>query len=359
MESVAALTAGIAHNLNNTLAAVMMALDLVGPGLAESQRWIAGALEDSVRRGIDAVRQMLWIAAVRDGEALTYQPLHLLRDVHKLLREGLPPAIEVVTDHPPEVCLVHGDPSLLHQILLALCLEAYSRLPLGGTLTLRASNSAVAESDAVQWPGAHPGDHLRVEVESRGARPLRAPASAPAVPELPATLRAALAREGGFFAARQLDAQTSSLNVYLPAAGAETGPPVPPETTPAAVEPRPGEGRAVLVVEPDPLLRRALAAVLDRHGYRVLAAEDGAQGLAELLRGEEPVAAVLFAAQSVLRDGAGVLRAIGLLRTGTRILLTGDPAALAAVAAPGEGTATLASPFTAAEMLRALAGREA
>jgi CheY-like chemotaxis protein len=362
LESIATLTAGVAHDLMNTLASVHMGLDLLRPGTPESERWIVSALEENVRRGMEALRQIQWLAACTEGEPLIYQPVHLLKEVQKLMHRDFPP-LEVVTDYPEEVCLLSGDPLLLRQLLIALCLHARSRLPLGGSLTLRARSVVLDETYAAQRSGALLGTHLRIDVESRLVRPLagvRAPGDGGG--EFPPALLAALDRQGGFFEVGPPDApdatgaQTASLRAYLPAAVLAPG------SAPGVVATSPedrGRGERVLVVEPQPTLRALLAAALERSGYRSLAAADGAGGLALLAAAEPPVAVALCAAETVLREGTGVLRAFGTIRSGVPVLVTGPPAALAGLVIPPLGDpagriAALPAPFTAAELAHAL-----
>lgn len=352
LESIATLTAGVAHDLMNTLASVHMGLDLLGPSIRESERWIVGALEENVRHGMDALRQIQWLAAGQEGEPLIYQPVHLIKEVQKLMRREFPP-IDVVTDYPAEVCLLSGEPLLLRQLLIALCLQARSRLPLGGSLTLRARSVALDETYAAQRPGARLGTHLQVDVESRSAHPLAAaPAPGDGGAECPPALLAALERQGGLFEVLPIDAHTVSLRVYLPAAVLAPG------SAAAVVETCAddrGHGEPVLIVEPHPTLRALLVAAVERSGYRSLAAADGADGLALLARAEPPVAVALCAAETLLREGTGVLRALGTIRSGVPVLVTGPPSALAGIPAIVDSrVAILPGPFTAAELAHAL-----
>ena len=159
---------------------------------------------------------------------------HPIREIKRLADEALR-QLDRTFD---EMYSAIGRPSipperlLKGQLLIALCLQARSRLPLGGALTLRARSVVFDEAYAAQRSGARLGTHLQVDVESRAARPL-APASVPADGggECPPALLAALERQGGFFAARQIDADTVSLRICLPAAAlTEAGAAAPVET---------------------------------------------------------------------------------------------------------------------------------
>jgi CheY-like chemotaxis protein len=371
VESLSALAAGITHDLANTFASVNMALDLLAPGVREKDRWILSSLETSVHRGMEAVRQILFLASAREEEPLIYQAVHLMRDVQKLLRDALPPAIALASEHLDEVCLVRGEPLVLRQLLLTLGLQAASDLPLGGELTLRAASATLDTVYCAQQPCARQGLHLRVDVESRGTASLAGaePRSQPAAP--PPALLAALDREGGFLEARRPDARTMVTSVFLPGLPPAEPAGAPADGAPCGVAPcgvapcgvapcgvapcDQGRGEAVLVVEPHSTLREALTAVLDRHGWRALATADAAQGLARLAQSAGPFGAVLFAARSLLRDGCGALRAASLLCPAATILVTGDRLTLSAIPQPGAPVSTLESPFTAAQLLQALA----
>ncbi len=60
MESIGTLAGGIAHDLNNVLAPIMMAIDYLKMDLSPTERAdLLGTLERSVQRGADLVRQVL------------------------------------------------------------------------------------------------------------------------------------------------------------------------------------------------------------------------------------------------------------------------------------------------------------
>jgi len=351
LETVSALAVGITHELTNTFASVNMALDLLGAGARECDRWIVSSLDASVRRGMEALRQLLWLASAKEKELLVYQAVHLIRDVQKLLREALPPTITLTSEHPEDVCLVHGEPLVLYQLLLTLSRQAAAELALGGSLILRARTTACDEIDVAQNPPARRGPYLQVDVESRQTPSLEAVSARrdePVGP--PQELLEALGRDGGFLSVRRLDARTTSVSIFLPAA---------PRIT-ASVGPgvddggERGHGETILVVEPHATLRGVLVGVLATNGYRTVAVEEAAEGLARLAHAAEPVAMALLAARSVLHEGTGVLRAMQRLHENLPILVTGDPSALAAIPAFGPPVATLESPFTTAGLFQAL-----
>jgi signal transduction histidine kinase len=203
LQCIAALTAGVAHGLNNHLASLVMLLDVLEPGLASDQAPLAVALRESVKRSIHAIRQLESLAKRGEDEALLYQPLYVVKGIVSLLREGFAPEVAGIVDELTETCLVEGNPTLLHQLVLALSLDALAALPAGGELVLR--TSSVSPKDGSGEPA---GIHLRVDIESFPARPASPP---------PYELLAAFADSGGWISEHR-EGDRRGVSLHLPAA---------------------------------------------------------------------------------------------------------------------------------------------
>jgi signal transduction histidine kinase len=222
LQCIAALTAGVAHGLNNHLASLVMLLDVLEPGLATDQAPLATALRESVKRSIQAIRQLESLAKRGEDEPLLYQPLYVVKGIVHLLREGFAPEVAAIVDELAETCLVEGNPALLHQLVLAFSLDALAALPEGGELVLRTvSDDESGEGDA----GGPAGLHLRVDVLSSPGRPSATKTGAAP----PAELLAALAAEGGWISEPPGD-DRRGVSVHLPAVPtrASRTKPVPP-----------------------------------------------------------------------------------------------------------------------------------
>ncbi len=200
VESLAALAAGIAHDLNNVLASGLMAIELLAGGPAESpSARLLGALEESVRRAAGLVRQLLWFARGAEEAGAPYQPKHLVTELQKLVAALLPRGSEIETYYPPDLHLLSADPHEVYQLLLGLLRAAWTALPAaGGVLTLAARNARADEAPA-EAAGA-----AQVVFEVRPAPPAGPPEA----------LSALLATLGGTAAPPQ---PGGGLRVYLPA----------------------------------------------------------------------------------------------------------------------------------------------
>ena len=96
MESIGTLAGGIAHDLNNVLSPILMAIDMLQLKATDeaSKKWL-DVLRTNAERGGDMVRQVLSFARGVEGERVALQPKHLIKEIVKILRETLPKSIEI------------------------------------------------------------------------------------------------------------------------------------------------------------------------------------------------------------------------------------------------------------------------
>jgi CheY-like chemotaxis protein len=336
--ALAAIAGGLAHELNNLLSSVIMMVDLLrGSCTLERDQTLLTAMEESARRGVHLVRQMHWLASgVEDGCTL-FQPRHLLLDVLKMATASVPAAVAVAGDFPADLWLLRGDPVRFYRACLDLCLEARDRLTHGGELALKAWNTELDEVAATQRPGLAAGPHLALELARDGAETDS--------PPLAASLFAGF---GGVAEALPRAGGGQVFRVLLPAVRP------PAEETLTGGESQDGRGELVLVVETDDAVREALTGVLERHGYRHLAAADGAEAVALFAQRAEETAALVVGADLRFLEGPAVLRAVRRLRAGVPAVATGTPRELAAWPAGPAPWIPLAKPFGADALLAAL-----
>ena len=156
LESLAALAGGISHELSNLAASVLMSAQVFeGSCQDEASRQVLASLDELARRLQHAGRQLHWLARGVAGEPTVFQPQYLLADIQKLARVAFPPSVTVITRYPPDLWPLAGEPLLVFQLLLALCLEARDYLPTGGTLVLAARNEQSGENGDVSQSGEH------------------------------------------------------------------------------------------------------------------------------------------------------------------------------------------------------------
>ncbi|MBV9385516.1 MAG: GAF domain-containing protein, partial [Chroococcidiopsidaceae cyanobacterium CP_BM_ER_R8_30] len=142
MESIGTLAGGIAHDLNNVLTPIIASAQLLlSNQLNEQKRQrLLTTIETSAKRGAALVKQVLSFSRGIEGKFSILQLSHLISEIRQIVKETFPKAIEFTMLLPPELWVVSGDATQLHQVFMNLCVNARDAMPYGGTLEIRAEN---------------------------------------------------------------------------------------------------------------------------------------------------------------------------------------------------------------------------
>lgn len=320
-EAVGALASGMAHDLNNALAPVLMGSQILARTAAtEETRRVLGLMEAGTRRGVDMVRQVLFFARGGPGERRPISLEPLAREMEKLARTTFPRNIAVTLHAPAGLWPVLGNPTELHQVLLNLCVNARDAMPGGGSLDLSLENLTLDSDEAATLRGGRPGDFVCLLVADSG---MGIPAEVlPRIfepffttkPEgvgtglgLSTTARIVKGHEG-FLDVTSTPGEGTTFEVYLPRASAT----VAADRSHKALPPPLGQGECLLVADDDLAVLEMLRRGLVEHGYRVLAASGGAEAVASFAEHSRDIAAVLCDVDMPGLDGpqtAAVIRA--------------------------------------------------
>jgi len=144
MESMGRLVTGVAHDLNNILAPILISIDLLRKKLQDEEylKMLAKA-EANAQRGADIIKQMLWFSRGLSGQRVPVDLKHLVEEMARFVSETFHRSITVEKNIATDLWPVVGDIAQLHQVLLNLCTNARDAMPGGGTLTLGIRNATV------------------------------------------------------------------------------------------------------------------------------------------------------------------------------------------------------------------------
>jgi PAS domain S-box-containing protein len=365
MESIGMLAGGIAHDLNNVLAPIVMATQLLKLRHVDaSSLKLLDTVEISAQRGAELVRQVHTFARGMEGQTLLVHPKALVRDVESLLSETVGKSIEVVTQIEPDLWPVSGDFTLLHQLLMNLCVNARDAMPHGGRLTLTARNLCIDDQFAAMSPEFRPGLFVVFEVQDTGMgippeirdrifEPFfstKEPGRGTGLGL--STAQTIVKNHEGFIAFDSEVGRGTTFRIYLPAS-VETA--VARGTAPSVPSPR-GNGETILVVDDEACILSITRHALEMFGYQVLTASNGAEALALFAQERGKIAAVLTDMAMPVLDGAALIYALRKMDPEVKVIAaSGLRSNIQSMEPFGLGaTSFLAKPFTADIMLRTI-----
>ncbi len=366
MESIGTLAGGIAHDLNNVLSPILMAIDMLQLKAVDetSKKWL-DVLRTNAQRGGDMVRQVLSFARGVEGERVTLQPKHLIKEIVKILKETLPKSIEISFQIPGDLWIISADATQMHQVLMNLCVNSRDAMPEGGSISIKAENVFVDENYARMHLEAKPGRFVMVtvadtgpgmsaEVQSRIFEPFFTTKEMTKGTGLGLSTALTIVKShGGFINVYSELHKGSQFTLYLPAVDR----PGASDSVALQTNLPLGNGELVLVVDDEESIREITRGTLETFGYQVLTAGDGTEALALYADKNNEIAVVLTDMVMPFMDGPATIRALQRMNPKVRIIAASG---LGVGQRAGEGalegvSVFLNKPYTAERLLNALA----
>ncbi len=367
MESIGTLAGGVAHDLNNVLAPILMSLGLLRIHCQNPEAEdLLTTLQLSAERGAALIRQLLSFSRGMEGERIVVNLAHVLHDLGKVIREVFPKNIELSLSPGHEVWKVLGDATQLHQVFLNLFVNARDAMPDGGKLTVALENVVLDEMYAGANAEAKPGPYLRVTVADTGLgmdartqyrifEPFFTTKKVGTGTGLGLSTTLAIVKShGGFINVYSELGKGTTFTVHLPASADSA-------VTERGNSDRPalphGHGELILLVDDEPGIRTVAQMILERHGYRVLLASQGTEALALYALHKHQIGAVLTDMAMPVMDGPTMILALRAMNPRIRIIGSSglSPTDTAGQMAAGTAEHFLAKPYTAEALLTAIA----
>ena len=297
MESLGTLAGGIAHDLNNALAPIMMGLEIVGANNPETEKMV-DTMRTSGQRAASMVRQLLTFAKGAKGERVPLRVKDLILEIQKIMAGTLPKDIQLSV-HTGADLVVRGDATQLHQVLLNLCVNARDAMPRGGRIEIREEFRAVDEIFAASMgqeaqAGRYAvvtvtdtGTGMTAEVMERMFEPFYTTKGPDKGTGLGlSTVLGIVKSHEGFVQVQSKVGAGTSFAVYLPVLEAARSVETQMIRKEGVVDS--GNGETILLVDDEAPIREIGSAIMKRLGYHPVTAADGMEGLMKVaeLRGE-------------------------------------------------------------------------
>ncbi|HAV62212.1 MAG TPA: hypothetical protein DCY13_07580 [Verrucomicrobiales bacterium] len=332
LEGVGLLASGIAHDLNNVLAPILMAAPLLqSETLDPENRELLTTITTSAQRGADMVKQILGFTRGSEAGRSVLDPRLLLNEIIRLTRETFPRAIRVQAQLPAGLWPVNGDPTQLHQVFLNLCINARDAMPEGGQLVVRAENVSLAPdfqingsvrqlASFVKFSITDTGEGIPEEIRERIFEPFfttKQPGKGTGLGL--ASVRNIINGHGGFLRVESSVGMGTTFEIFLPCAA--TMEPVPGEGQ--GKEKQRGSGELILVVDDEVQIREVSRRILELNGYRVETAGDGVEAITAFSRNRDSVQVLITDTDMPRMDGKALIRVLLRMRPNLRIIASG------------------------------------
>jgi two-component system, cell cycle sensor histidine kinase and response regulator CckA len=362
LESIGMLAGGIAHDLNNLVGPILMAVQVLrGKITGDNEEQMLRLIESGARRSLDVVQQVLAFSRGTSGMKIPLQPKHLLREMHDMAKGSFPPSIDFSLVYPPKLSLVLGDATQLHQVIMNLCVNARDAMPNGGSIVLRADEVTVDEAYAVMLGDARPGKYVRLSVKDSGVGipahlkekifdpffTTKEPGAGTGL-GLSTVLSIVRAHEG-FLRVESEPGCGTEFQVFLPTAEGSVEHALSKVEAPAPC----GNGEMVLVVDDELIVREIVKSSLEAAGYHVLTANDGIDALALFAHRGKEINAVVVDLLMPNLDGPATIKTLRKMNPAVCIMaISGhEDAAKHATSHLPPSVPILRKPFTAQKLM--------
>ena len=295
LETIGQLTAGLAHDFNNILSVISSNAELQPPTADGSVRDIVAA----AKSGAVLIRKLMGLSRQAHLELQPVSLTAITTDLEPILSKFLPKTVSLRLDLEEHRFGALADAGAVQQILMNLTTNARDAMPEGGTLTITTVKRTVTAEEAQALGVESDGEFIGLAVTDTGTgmdeeivskifEPFFTTKDTGKGTGLGMAMMAGLMKQhGGFVSIDSKVGAGTSIEFYfkrteLPAtAGAD------PE-----VGDLHGTG-TILVVDDEPALRRTSKRVLEKFGYRVLLAEDGAAAQDLFIQNSEDIDLVI------------------------------------------------------------------
>jgi two-component system cell cycle sensor histidine kinase/response regulator CckA len=291
LEAMGKLSAGVAHDFNNMLTVIIAYAD-IGLSMEGCPAPLLETFSEILKAGERAAGLTKQLLAFSRQQILAPKILGLnavVSDMQEMLARLIGATVRLRPILTPELGCVQADLVQMQQILMNLVINASDSMPGGGEITITTANADLDAEYAAMHPEAAPDDYVLLSVRDTGAGMDAEVKSHIFDPFFTtkaighgtgmglATVHGIVEQSGGHIMVESSPGKGSTFRIYLPRTDkVEEHTVNVPSSSASTVH----GTETILLVEDDEMVRTLLRSILEKHGYKVLTANDGFGALA-------------------------------------------------------------------------------
>jgi PAS domain S-box-containing protein len=289
MEAVGRLAGGVAHDFNNLLTAIKGRTELLLSEGKEAEHFESDLVEirAATIRAATLTRQLLAFSRRQVLEPKVLDLNQIVREIESMLRRLIGEDVILMTRLAPDLGSVQADPGHVEQVLMNLLVNARDAMPEGGAITIQTANLELdrraARIEGVNEPGTYillqvsdTGCGIPAELHERIFEPFFTTKEQGKGTGLGLSMSWGIVKQsGGHISVRSVVGEGTQFRILLPRGATIASP-----SLPIVAPPSPSTGtETVLLVEDEAAVRSLVRKVLERRGYLVLEATNGAEAI--------------------------------------------------------------------------------
>jgi signal transduction histidine kinase/ActR/RegA family two-component response regulator len=333
MEAIGRLAGGVAHDINNMLAAIKSSAEIVLEEIPkESPHWNdLEVILSACKRGEDLTHNLLGFARLGKYRREYINIENVVSEVQALLFRTIPKKIQITSQHEGTVRHIVGDPSQINQVLVNLVLNSVDAMKSGGLIVIRTQRIVLnASDDRVKTMELEPGAYAQLEVIDTGEGMDAKTAARAFEPFFTskspgegtglglAMVYGTVKNHGGAVTLTSEPNVGTTVTVLLPEHVTSS---IPDTFRPIEKQRSPSSTRRILLVDDEPLIRQSIERMLRRLGHQVTAADGGRDAVEKLMKAPSAYDLVMLDLMMPVMDGEETFEALRRIHADIDILL--------------------------------------
>jgi two-component system cell cycle sensor histidine kinase/response regulator CckA len=321
MDAIGRLAGGVAHDFNNLLSVILGYGETILADLdpADPMRADVEEMDKAAQRAAELTKQLLTFSRQRVMETQVLDLNSVLGNLGKMLRRVLGEQNQLVEVLDPGLGPIRADRGHIEQVVMNLAVNARDAMPNGGTLTIETANVILDDRFVNAHLGIAPGAYVQLAVTDTGIGMDKATRLRIFEPFFTtkghgrgtglglSTVFGIVQQSGGGIWVYSEPGHGTTFKVYLPRVEGTVDESA--RRQPAPIDLRGTE--TILLVEDEEAVRVVAQHILERSGYRVIAAKDPGDAIAPREPQADPIHLLLTDVVMPRMNGAELAARLG------------------------------------------------